>query len=298
MSSRFQTVGIIGKTGDPRTAAVLPLLARLVADAGATARFELATAAACPGTAPGVALADLVQQVELLVVVGGDGSMLAAARLAAPRGVPLVGINVGRLGFLADLAPASVATCFADILRGEHRAERRTLLSAERLSAAGQVTDLGLALNDVVVQKWDGGRMIEFETHVDGTFVCAHRADGLVIATPTGSTAYALSSGGPILHPGLDALVLVPICPHTLSDRPVVVQGSSRVEVQVAPAHAAQTQVTLDGQATVHLAAGDRVAVRRATVGVTLLHPPGYDYFDILRTKLHWGRGSEHDIGR
>lgn len=297
MASGFSTVGIIGKPGDARSAALLPTLVRIITAQGATARLEAATAATLAAPEPGLALDRLVDAVDLLVVVGGDGSMLAAARAAAARGVPLVGVNVGRLGFLADLAPASLDASLSDILAGRHRAERRDLLQAELLRGdTGQT--LGLALNDVVVQKWDGGRMIEFDTHVDGTFVCAHRADGLVIATPTGSTAYALSSGGPILHPGLDALVLVPICPHTLSDRPVVVQAASVIEVSVLDSHADQAQVALDGQTTVHLARGDRLRVSRAATQVTLLHPPGYDYFDILRSKLRWGRGTEHDIGR
>jgi NAD+ kinase len=299
MASGFKTVGVAGKHGDPRTAAALPALAAVVARCGATLKVEAALAGAWPaaGVGAGLALDALVASVDVLVVVGGDGTMLAAARAAAPRGVPLIGVNVGRLGFLADLRPDALDAQLAEVLGGRHRAEHRQLLDAELVRGV-HAERIGLALNDVVVQKWDGGRMIEFDTHVDGTFVCAHRADGLVVATPTGSTAYALSSGGPILHPGLDALVLVPICPHTLSDRPVVVQGSSTIEVAVRDSHAAQAQVALDGQTTVHLAPGDRVRVSRAAARLTLLHPPGYDYFDILRTKLHWGRGTDHDIGR
>ncbi|HET9678988.1 MAG TPA: NAD(+)/NADH kinase, partial [Gammaproteobacteria bacterium] len=227
----------------------------------------------------------------LLVVLGGDGTMLNAARALAGSGVPLVGINAGRLGFLTDLSAAEIPAHLDRILDGDYREERRALLRMQ----LGKTQCL--AMNDVVVQKRDG-RMIEFETWVNGSFVCAHRADGIVIATPTGSTAYALSSGGPILNPGLDALVMVPICPHTLTDRPLVIDGNSRVEIVLGADRGMQAQVSCDGQSEVSVPDSERIVIQRADEYTVLLHPTGYDYFKTLRSKLHWGRDKEQDIGR
>lgn len=233
---------------------------------------------------------------ELAIVIGGDGTMLHTARRLAPHGVPLIGVNAGRLGFLADIRREALTSTLDSILNGEYTEERRHLLKAEIFSANRKEARTDQALNDVVVQKRDVGRMIEFETHINGNYVCNHRADGIVISTPTGSTAYALSAGGPILHPGLDAVAIVPICPHTLSDRPIVVSGEARIEIVMQHADGSGAQVVLDGQESASLAAGDRVIISRAEKPLRLLHPAGHDYYHLLRHKLHWGR--DHETGR
>lgn len=294
MANPYSRIGLLAKRGDDRLNAVLAHLAQAVAARGSSLTIESETARDAGLALPSAPLAALAGQVDLLLCVGGDGTLLAAARACAPRGVPVAGFNAGRLGFLTDLAFDQLDLTKMDlaldaILQQRGIAERRDLLEATVLRADGASEAAGVALNDAVIQKRDAGRMIELTTRVDDRFVCAHRSDGLVVATPTGSTAYALSCGGPILHPNLDALALVPICPHTLSDRPIVVGGSSVVEVALAAGFVGVAQLTLDGQVRLAVHPGDRVSVRRAAHPLTLLHPPGHDYFEVLRTKLHWG---------
>lgn len=302
MSVVHRRVGLFAKLGDTRVRAMLRHLAQAIAARGAALVIERDTALDAGLSGATATLAELAGRVDLLLCVGGDGTLLAAARACAPRGVPVAGLNAGRLGFLADLALDErdldqMERGLAAILEGQGLAERRDLLQAAVVRAGGATDEAGVALNDAVIQKRDVGRMIELTTRVDGRFVCGHRADGLVVATPTGSTAYALSCGGPILHPSLDALALVPISPHTLSDRPIVVGGSSVIELALAEGFNGVAQLTLDGQVRLEVAPGDRVMVRKASSPLTLLHPPGHDYFDVLRTKLHWGRsnGPSHD---
>lgn len=298
MKSAFKTIGLWAKQRDERVAGLLPQLLAPLTAAGCTLLAEPGAAALLPGAGlPVRERAELGAACELVVVVGGDGTMLTAARSLAPHGIPLVGVNAGRLGFLTDLPAETAVRHLEQILAGDYQAEQRSLL-AMQVVRQGEVRDTGLALNDVVVQKRDGGRMIDFESRVNGVFVCAHRADGMVVATPTGSTAYALSSGGPIVHPGLAALTLVPICPHTLSDRPVVVDGSAEIEIALQAGREQHAHVSCDGQASVALENGDCVRISRAAQNITLLHPRDYDYFAILRNKLHWGRARNNVIGR
>lgn len=234
--------------------------------------------------------ADLGSKVDLIVAVGGDGTMLSAARLAAPFGVPVLGVNRGRLGFLADITPSDIRERLDDVLDGRYVKDQRAMLAASLIRENG-TTERGQALNDVVVQKWQTGRMLDFETWIDDRYVNSHGGDGLVIATATGSTAYALSCGGPILYPELDAVVLAPICPHTLSDRPIVIRSSSTIEVRLVERPDANAQIICDGVSLGDLCVGDRLVVTRANSYVTLLHPPDHDYYRILRSKLRWGRG-------
>ena len=234
--------------------------------------------------------ADLARDADLIVAIGGDGTMLHAARMAAMADVPVLGINRGRLGFLADVGPEQMVQSLDDALGGRCQAERRMLLAAHIL-ADGQPID-ALALNDVVVAKRETGRMVDVRTWVNGAYVNTHVGDGFIIATPTGSTAYALSCGGPIVHPSLDAVVLVPVCPHTLSDRPIVVPAGSVVEIELADRFESRAQVVCDGIVLCDLDPGVRLRIERARVSATLLHPPGHDYYRILRSKLHWGRGT------
>jgi NAD+ kinase len=228
---------------------------------------------------------------DLVIAIGGDGTLLYAARLVAGHKVPLLGVNRGRLGFLTDVMPQDMLGAVDAALAGQLTADERPLLAAELRCAAGSVAR-AFALNDVVMQKHDTGRTLEFEARVNGTYVNTHDGDGIIIASATGSTAYALSCGGPILEPHLDALVIAPICAHTLSDRPIVVSARSTVEVTLLERPDTHAHVTCDGMLLGALAPGDRLQIRTAAERVTLLHPPGQDYYKLLRSKLHWGRGS------
>lgn len=234
--------------------------------------------------------ARLAHGADLLVAVGGDGTMLHAARMAAAADVPVLGINRGRLGFLADVGPEHMLERVDDALAGRCQRERRMLLEASLPAAPSPVS--AVALNDVVVAKRETGRMVDVRTWVDGVYVNTHSGDGFIVATATGSTAYALSCSGPILHPSLDALAMVPICPHTLSDRPIVVGGGSVIEIELSDRFESRAQVVCDGIVLCELEPGVRLRIRRAGVAATLLHPLGHDYYRILRSKLHWGRGT------
>jgi len=291
MTKRFSTVGLMGRVSDPEVTGMAGRLAKQLL--GAKVKVYGDEALGLPASAgvqvlPAQALA---ANADLLIVVGGDGTLLKAAQLIAARPIPLVGVNLGKLGFLADITPEQVQEDIAAMLEGDYTHEERMMLQARALR--GNIAEAPrTALNDVVVHKSDGGRLIEFETWVDGHFLCAYRADGIVLATPTGSTAYALSGGGPIVHPVMDAIALVPICPHTLGDRPLVVAGSSRIEVRIGDTHSGGAHVTWDGQHAEMLKPGDRVEAQRSAKPITFIHPRGYDYYKILRSKLHWGRGT------
>jgi len=230
-------------------------------------------------------LHQLAEQSDLAIVIGGDGTLLSSAREIVDAGIPLLGINLGRLGFLVDISPDDMLSILAAVLDGHYQQDNRFLLSCKIGDRHPQ-----LALNDVVLHKWNVARMIEFETWVNDSSIDTQRSDGLIISTPTGSTAYALSGGGPLLAPSLDAIALVPICPHTLSNRPIVIHGDSRIAISVSgktdPEH---VRVTCDGQASLRVAAGERIEVHKHPVPLRLLHPAGHDHYDILRAKLGWG---------
>ncbi|MBU0653673.1 MAG: NAD(+) kinase [Gammaproteobacteria bacterium] len=230
----------------------------------------------------------LARNIDLAIVVGGDGTLLGTGRLLAPYEVPIVGINLGRLGFLVDVSPDEMTAQLEHILKGQYKEEPRFVLHAE-VVRDDEIIGEGDALNDVVLHVRNEIRMIEFTTWVDGHFVNTQRADGLIITTPTGSTAYALSSGGPIMHPALQALALVPICPHTLSDRPLVISNQSAVEIQLCEQRDVPARLSFDGQNNIGLESGDRIRIHTRPEKVRLLHPQSYDYYHILRAKLHWG---------
>lgn len=238
--------------------------------------------------------AQLLSRAQLGIVIGGDGSLLYAARLVAEAGIPLLGINRGRLGFLTDVMPDDMVASIDAALQGRCTEDRRPLLEA-RIVSPHRTATRQLALNDVVLSKWDTGRILDFETSIDGHFLNSHGGDGLVVASATGSTAYALSCGGPIVAPDLDVMVMVPICPHTLSDRPLVVSRHSRIAITLHDRAGTRAQVTCDGVVCDELLPGEQLLVTPASQQLTLLHPPGYDYFRLLRAKLHWGRaGVDH----
>jgi NAD+ kinase len=292
MKRKFRTVGLFGKYQDQSVAGHIQRLAEFLRGRGVAVVIEAATAALLGGggaPAPSRPLETIGPEIDLAIVVGGDGSMLRAARVLAAHRVPLVGINLGRLGFLTDLQESDMFEALGRILDGHYRSEERLLLAAEVVGSGGEVVHTARAFNEVVVSKGELARLIEFETYLDGDFVNSTRGDGLIIASPTGSTAYALSAGGPILHPNLPAMALVPICPHTLSYRPIVVSSEAVIEVVPILTAGSHVHVTFDGQETRTLGEGERVRVRRAPEPVELVHPAGRNHFEVLRLKLRWG---------
>lgn len=285
----FERVGIIGKQ-DPRATQTLVQLCRHLRQARCTLWLDAALAGAVEAPAAEfVARAELASRCDLLIVVGGDGTLLAGARAVAPQNVPILGINQGRLGFMVDVNPADMIESLDQVLAGHGVRENRLLLSAT-VERAGTVLGPYLAVNDVVIRNQASIRMLEFETWLDGEFISQHRADGMIVSSPTGSTAYALSGGGPVLHPGLEAFSLVPICPHTLSDRPIVVGADRNVKIVLGGGEGVRAMFTCDGQTNESLEPGDAVQVSRAPYRLQLIHPANYNYFSILRNKLHWGR--------
>src|SRR5690606_17572920 len=232
--------------------------------------------------------AELAARADVIVAIGGDGTMLHAARRVAGHGVPLLGVNLGKLGFLTDILPEQALETIDAILCGDYGADKRRKLEAE-LDGDGERRAPMIALNDVVLQKRGSSRILDFATWVDGSYVNTHGGDGLVVATPTGSTAYALSCGGPIIQPNLDAIVMVPICPHTLSDRPLVLDPSSVIEVRLHPGTDVSALVACDGDEYNALDAGATLRIRASESRVTLLHPRDYNYYELLRSKLNWG---------
>jgi NAD+ kinase len=288
-----RTVALAGRPDEPRVGeAMLTLAAHLL---GRGVRVRAVAGQELDFGSHGldiVAESGLAPGADFIVAVGGDGTLLHAARMAAAHGVPVMGVNRGRLGFLADVSPARMLESVDDALEGRCVPETRMLLQA---TVSGQgAASAAIALNDVAVAKHDTGRMLDLRTWVDGAFVNTHAGDGFVVSTSTGSTAYALSCGGPIVHPGLAAILLVPICPHTLSDRPIVVSAACVVEIELAGRPETRAQVVCDGIPLCELEPGLRLRIERAAVSATLLHPPGHDYFRILRSKLHWGRGGRN----
>jgi len=293
MARKFDTIALTGKRGDDQVTESLRDLAAHLLQRG---RKVIADPSISDGLAgldvTGADPAQIAGEAELMVAIGGDGTMLYATSLVAQAEVPLLGINRGRLGFLTDVGTERMLDTVDEILGGRYVEERRIMLEATMEGSDGTAT--GFALNDVVLQKRDTGRMIDFETWIDGRYVNTHGGDGLVVATPTGSTAYALSGGGPILHPDTDAIAMVPICPHTLSDRPLVVRTEAEIEIRVIERGDTHPEVTCDGHLLGVLTPASGLTIRRADRSAILIHPLDHDYFRILRSKLHWGRGTRN----
>ncbi len=286
MTQPFNTVALVGRHEDERVAEPMAALVRYLTKTGTTVIASPGIAAAFG--ARSVEEAEIADQADLIIAVGGDGTMLYAAKLAGNVNVPLLGVNRGRLGFLTDVSPAEMIGSVQRILRGEFTSETRLLLDACIRAPDGSERS-ATALNDIVVQRGDGGRMLYFETLIAGRPLNAHAGDGLIVATPTGSTAYALSCGGPIIEPNLNAIVIVPVCPHTLSDRPIVISADLRIEVTLHSHGNSKAEIAVDGISLGHLGPEDRLVITRSNRQITLIHPPGYDFYEILRSKLHWG---------
>jgi NAD+ kinase len=286
MPPAFKTVALIGRYKSRDVAAPIRSIGSFLVQRGCSVLVERETALHS-GVAE-FAAADMSRvgaEADLAVILGGDGSMLSSARALAPAGVPLVGVNQGRLGFMTDIALGNMLEQLGRIQEGDYTIERRSMLHAE-VARGGGVPYASLALNDVVLSKGGTGRLIELLVQIDGQFVYDLRSDGLIITTPTGSTAYALSSNGPILQPNVPGFALVPICPHTLSNRPIAV--SELCVIEIALKHAADARLHVDGQPQFELEEGDRVLVKRSEHAAKLVHPPGYSYYAMLREKLHW----------
>ena len=296
MKSKFRHVALIGKYQTVASGAssassrnALESIAHFLHAQGCEVVFEHDTALNMGISGyPVLNVAGIGAQCDLGLVVGGDGTMLGIGRQLAHFGVPLIGINQGRLGFITDIPFDSFTSTLAPMLRGEYEEDHRSLMHAKVMRDGHCVFD-ALAMNDVVVNRAATSGMVELRVEVDGHFVANQRADGLIIATPTGSTAYALSAGGPLLHPSIPGWVLVPIAPHTLSNRPIVLANASEIAIKIVAGRDASA--SFDMQSLASLLHGDRIVVTRSKHHVRFLHPKGWSYFDTLRQKLHWNEG-------
>ncbi|MFZ5484410.1 MAG: NAD kinase [Pseudomonadota bacterium] len=287
MPEIFKKIALVGKHNSTSISGYMLRLANFLMQRGHEVVLSTHTAEFCHLTElPCAPLMDIANEIDLAIVMGGDGTMLAIARSLVDFKVPLIGVNQGRVGFLADVSVDTMLTTLGEMLEGHYVEEPRIMLDCA-LERGGDLLFHMYAFNDAVVSKSAMGRLIEFEVYIDNKFVYSQRADGLVIASPTGSTAYALSAGGPILHPTLEAFVLAPICPHTLSARPIAVNSRSEIEVNLI--HADDCRVHFDGQNHQDMRVGDRVVIQRARNVVRLLQPVDHNYYDTLRQKLRWG---------
>src|SRR3984957_9412196 len=283
----FNTIGVISRPRRANLSAVVPQLLQWLEARGLRVIYDEETASVLRTPTKAFTREELAGQAQILLVLGGDGTLLAAARVAAARCIPILPINMGSLGFLTSFTVEELYPALEETLAGRSSMSERVMLQVE-LVRAGTVLDRQHVLNDAVVNKSALARMIELELSIDGDFVCRYRADGLVLATPTGSTAYSLSAGGPIVHPAVEAFVITPICPHTLTDRPVVVRDSSSIELKLA-GNAESVFLTLDGQKGIPMQSEDQIRLTRSPQCLKLIQPPKKSYFEILRNKLKWG---------
>lgn len=288
MKLPFKKIGLMGRQRSPESIQCLQILCDYLSKANYDILIEEDTANFVPGNCHAIAnQIDFAKQADLVIVVGGDGSLLKAAHVVVDANTPVIGVNRGRLGFLTDIHPDTLIEDLQKVLDGHFIEEHRFLLTMEILHDS-TILHKNVALNDVVLLPDEFSHMIEFEIYINQQFVCSQSADGQIIATPTGSTAYALSGGGPILHPKLDAIVLVPMFPHTLSSRPIVVDGSSVIDIKIVQRFETSAQVSVDGQNKIPIASGDTLHIFKSPNALRLLHPKDYNYFSTLRQKLHW----------
>lgn len=286
---KFKRIGLIGRPGHSGVVDSLRRLLEFLATRKLQVVLDQATAKLLKNHGQQVAERNALSRAcDLIIVVGGDGSMLNAAQVVTAGKVPVIGINRGRLGFLTDIRPDEIDRRIGEVLDGKYTVETRFLLDAEIIHR-GRRRHLGSALNDVVLHPGKAAQMIEFELFVDDRFVYSQESDGLIIATPTGSTAYALSAGGPIMHPSLDAIALVPMYPHTLSSRPIAVKGDSTIRLVIASKHRLSPQISCDGAVQVTAVPGDEIVVRKKPVPLQLVHPLDHSFYEACRSKLGWG---------
>lgn len=289
MPSLFPRIGLIGKPGDPGVVGTLKELHRLLKYRGHEVLIDNRSQD-LSADVKRLHIDDLAGHCDLLIVIGGDGTFLMAARTAADFDIPIVGVNLGRLGFLVDISPEQLASRLEPILDGHYKTDERCLLQAE-IIRDGQVIHRQTAVNEVVIHRWVTPSMIEIVTTIDGIYLNTQRSDGVIIATPTGSTAYSLSAGGPILHPALNALVLVPLNPHTLSNRPIVISDDAEIEIRFNQTRQINALVTCDHLEIPDVSIGDKIVIKKADKPIRILHPEHHDFFNILRSKLNWSGG-------
>lgn len=288
MHAHFKTIGIIGKPSDLSITQTLSTLLHFLKQhhypivvASHTAQFIR------DNTIKAYPLEQLAKQCDLMIALGGDGTFLTAARIASFNNIPLIGINLGKVGFLVDISPREMCATLKKILAGEYTEEYRYLLRT-KIIRAEHIIHEEISLNEVVVHRWVTPSMIKIVTHINGHFLNSQRSDGLIVSTPTGSTAYSLSAGGPILHPSLNALVLVPLNPHTLSNRPIVIDDNSEIEISFSQTSQINAQVTCDHLEIPDVLISDRILIKKDSTPVKILHPLRHDFFQTLRKKLHW----------
>jgi NAD+ kinase len=289
MNTQFPTIAILGRHEDSRVADPMRAVTKHLTKAGINVLASTRMTLDLP--VKRMDEADLCERADLVIAIGGDGTMLHASRLARESGTPILGINRGRLGFLADVTPDEMIASVEQVLHGDYTRDTRMLLKARLITENGKES-VAYALNDVVLKRRETGRMVDFSTRVDGAFVNTHSGDGLIVATPTGSTAYSLSCGGPIIAPQLDAVVVVPVCPHTLTDRPIVIPASQSIEVVLLEREGTTASITIDGRPMGRIRPIDRLVISAADQRIILVHPLSYDFYEILRSKLFWGRDS------
>lgn len=295
MQTPFKTIGIIGKPSDPSIATTLAVLYTFLKQHHYTVMVAKDSAhfidnplvKSCP-------INTLGQQCDLVIAVGGDGTFLAAARAILEYDIPLIGINLGRLGFLVDISPDQLIDKLQQILQGQFKEEKRHLLRT-KIIRDGHIIHEETAVNEVVIHRWVTPSMIEIITKIDNVFLNSQRSDGLIISTPTGSTAYSLSAGGPILHPSLNALVLVPLNPHTLSNRPIVIDDSAEIEISFCQTKQINALVTCDHIEIPEVLISDKILIKKDPKPIRILHPEGHDFYYILRNKLNWSSGYHND---
>jgi NAD+ kinase len=285
MKTTFKTIGIIGRLRKQGMAEALQALIACLRACDAKILLEKETAQSLDHTDLELISREALSKADLIITVGGDGNLLSAARIAAPNNVPILGINRGKFGFLTDIRPNEINKLIPEILAGDYHEEHRFMFNA-KLEGGDRIL---LALNDIIITPDNSSSMIEFEITVDNDFMCSQRSDGMIIATPTGSTAYALSGGGPILHSNLNSIVLVPMFPHSLNNRPIVLSGDSEIKITLPETSMAAARATADGQNDLPLAIGETMIIRKSKQSLRLLHPKDYSYFETLRGKLHWG---------
>jgi NAD+ kinase len=285
--SSFQKVGIISRPRRSNLAVVVPPLLQWFEARGIQVFYDTETAGALHDSTKGLTREEVAEKSELLLVLGGDGTLLAAARVAAPLGIPILPINMGSLGFLTSFKLEEMYPALEETLAGRLPSSERVMLDVQ-LEREGTVIERQTVANEAVINKGALARMIDLELLIDAEFVCRYRVDGLIVATPTGSTAYSLSAGGPIVHPSVEAWVITPICPHTLSDRPVVIRDDSTVDIHLS-ADTESVFLTLDGQTGIPMQPADKVRMKRANNRLKLIQPQKKSYFEILHSKLKWG---------
>ena len=287
--SEFKRIGLVGRPGHSGVVTSMSRLIAYLRSKDLSIMMDDATSELMGNTTVEVgSRMQLSASCDLVVVVGGDGSMLNVAKHVASEGVPVIGINRGNLGFLTDILPDEIETQLDEVLAGKFTVENRFLLDAV-LNGAEENKALGSALNDVVLHPGKAAQMIEFELFVNGKFVYSQESDGLIVATPTGSTAYSLSAGGPIMHPDLNAVVLVPMYPHSLNSRPIVIDGDCEIKLVVAAKESLQPQVSCDGDVCYTASAGDEIIVTKKSVPLKLIHPNNHSFYQTCRSKLGWG---------